>query len=98
MSKNEIITLINNRIHELKFQQVHLRTFIHSDQERYDQIEFAINELRQLLKDSADARQNKRGQVGLSNFYPSSTLRASSKDRGICLGKTPAYCRQRFHQ
>ncbi|HHT37570.1 MAG: hypothetical protein ACE3NC_10160 [Candidatus Wallacebacter cryptica] len=60
MSKNEIITLINNRIHELKFQQVHLRTFIHSDQERYDQIEFAINELRQLLKQIQQMRGKTR--------------------------------------
>jgi len=50
MLQQDLLDLINNRINELKYQQVSLRTFIKSDQERFEQIEFAINELRRLQK------------------------------------------------
>jgi len=60
MSTDEVITLINNRIHELKYQQIGLKSFIRSDQERYEQIEFAIKELRQILKQIQQTRRKTR--------------------------------------
>ncbi|MFY9437130.1 MAG: hypothetical protein WAQ42_09520 [Limnochordia bacterium] len=45
MLKHDILSLIRDRIHELKYEQVNLKLFIESDQTRHEQLEHAIREL-----------------------------------------------------
>ena len=62
MLKQEILSLIRNRIHELKYEQVNLKPFIQSDQIKHEQLEHTIQELelvhdriQQLLGQSSEA-------------------------------------------
>jgi len=62
MLTHEILALIRNRIHELKYEQVHLKLFIQSDQIRNEQLEHTIKELelvhnriQQLIGQSSEA-------------------------------------------
>ncbi len=48
MFNNQILELIDNKINELRYQTVHLRMFIDSDQERKKNIEFTISHLKHL--------------------------------------------------
>jgi hypothetical protein len=60
MLKNQILDLINNRINELKYQTVHLKSFIDSDQERKKNIEFTIIQLIQLQQQIQQLTECKR--------------------------------------
>ncbi len=59
---NQILELIDSRIHELKYEEVHLKTFIDSDQERKRNIEFAISQLRQLQQQILNLTECKKAE------------------------------------
>ena len=59
---NQILDLIDNQIHKLKYQEVHLKTFIESDQERKRNIEFAISQLRQLQQQILNLTECKKAE------------------------------------
>jgi hypothetical protein len=50
MQRQEILSLIRNRIHELKYEQVNLKPFIQSDQIRHEKLEHTIRELELIHK------------------------------------------------
>ncbi|NLM24745.1 MAG: hypothetical protein GX208_01320 [Firmicutes bacterium] len=55
---SEIIQIILRRINELKFQRARLRPFIESDREKLEQIEFALAELEEILKQSTKLKSS----------------------------------------
>ncbi|NMB39716.1 MAG: hypothetical protein GX994_09180 [Firmicutes bacterium] len=59
---NQILELIDSRIHELKYEEVHLKTFIDSDQERKRNIEFAISQLKQLQQQILNLTECKKAE------------------------------------